>query len=76
MPNAGCTIRLLSGPEVILSRLQDNHWTASVALTTSFQAVDVDEAQEGAIPDLIAVVEKTLGDLRDMQDDLGCLKTT
>ena len=44
----------------------DDRWMAAMTITTSFQARDVESAEELAIPAMYAVMEKALGDLREM----------
>ena len=74
MPETSTTIRLPSGPEMKLVIIRhdppNDRWMASMVLTTSFHSTDIEQAQECAFPAMIAVVEKALADLRDLEDDL------
>ena len=71
---SGTTIRLPSGPElklcIIHHNAPDDRWMSSMTLTSSFRAVDIEQAEELAFPAMIAVVEKALADLRDIEGDL------
>jgi hypothetical protein len=76
MPGTSTILRLSSGPEIILESLGHDRWTASVTLTASFPAADVEDAEECGLQAMVAVAEKTLEDLRDTLNDLACRKTT
>jgi hypothetical protein len=65
---------LPSGPELNLEIIHHEHgndrWMASLTLTTSFQALDIETAEEMALDAMGMVLEHALHDLKGLADKI------